>query len=257
MAAPTFFGNSRMFSRRESACTLACSRASLSTPPGSSPRRGSGGGKQFARLRGESRLDSAYVIPRNNPAVDLLKDGPKGWSRFRPQESCARPAGYVASAEAMEGIRDLLLMPRASLDKQVKEWSGANCNLPQRQYDQVRIKALPERWGSVARPDGQAKARENVLMSIGAALNYSITGAIRVSETVVRLDDLVPNLEAAANELATLHPPIYVPPTTGTKSSPSRRGWSPASGSWSTRPTAPRSTGCARKGRSFSRGRPS
>ena len=163
-------------------------------------------------IRGTPRLDPAYTIPRASKAVSFVRSGPKAWGRFEARQSCAKPSSYQASDEAMEAVKDLYALPKAVLDKRIMEWSQDNLSLPDRQYEQVRVPRFPAQFDKVAKTDAQSKLRENILMAVGAALNYAMVAGVRVSETVAQLDELVPNLELRLAAISSIHPPIYVSP---------------------------------------------
>lgn len=108
----------------------------------------------------------------------------------------------MASMEAMEMIKDLLSLGKASLEKRVREWASANLSLPDAQFDQLKLPALPARFDKVVKMDSASHAREKALCAIGVPLNYAVTGSQSVWPSwMSSLPDSRPK------------PPIYVPPT--------------------------------------------
>ena len=130
-----------------------------------------------------------------------------------PKVKNASNGGDLSLAdEAMAAMKDLNSMPKPVLEKRVKTWSLENLSLPERQYNLIKLPQMPQHFDRIANGDANSKARENSLMAVGAALNYAMTGGLRVSETVAMLDELIPNLEIATQLLASLKAPAYVSP---------------------------------------------
>ena len=107
-------------------------------------------------------LPSSYKIPRLEKNVQFAGQDPRFLDRMCPQEANAEPAKYAASQEAMASICGMFTMGRSVLHKRVKKWSLENLSLT----------------------------------AVGAAHNYSIIGDIRISESVVQMDESIPDVEA-------------------------------------------------------------
>ena len=172
------------------------------------------GGAATPSASATSAGDSSFKIPKDLPkAHSFVRDGPRGWGRFTLKETCTRQDQYFATMEAMSKARDLLSLGKQSLEKRVKDWSTKNLSLPDEQYDQIKLPALPARFDKVVKMDGPSKVKESALRAVGIPLNYAVSGGIRLSECVAQMDELVPDFEVHLAALASLKPPIYVAPT--------------------------------------------
>ena len=173
------------------------------------------GGKSEQRLSSAATsgsLDPSFSVPKMGKAVHFVRDGPSSWDRFAIKETCAKPAKFIATEEAMARARDIQSLGIPSLDKKVKSWTQDHLRLPLRQFEQVKQPAMPNKFSSVARLDTQAAAKERALFAVGNAHNFVTVGALRISETVAVLDEVIPNLEISVTRLENHKPPVYIAP---------------------------------------------
>ena len=106
----------------------------------------------------------------------------------------------------------LLSLGKHSLDKRVKKFVKESSTMPSHQFNRFRTPFLPKTFESCAKMDAPAQARENALTAVRTSFNYALMGGVRVSESVVQLDDLVPDLQLRMATLDGLQAPVYISP---------------------------------------------
>ena len=161
-----------------------------------------------------------YTIPLKSDKGVTFQDGnrqmvkmdPRSWERLEVEEEPAFIPSYTASDEAMSMASRLFLLKTATVEKKVKDWSHEYSMMPTPQWNQLRLTPLPPKFESVAKFEPVAKAREKALMAVGHALNYVTMATIRLSELVMALDELIPDLEIKLAALNSAKPPIYLSP---------------------------------------------
>ena len=167
-----------------------------------------GAGPSGSRIRQEppARPDVA------DRSVGFLSQGPRFWKRLEMKEEVEKNVTFTASDDALGAMEDLLAIGKPSLDKRLKKYVKDFATLPTHQFERFRTPKLPEKFSAVAKMNGTAQARENALMAVGTSLNYSLLGAVKLSDSIIPLDALVPEVQLRLATLDNLHAPVYIGP---------------------------------------------
>ena len=146
--------------------------------------------------------------------VAVISEGATFWKRLQIKENTeeAKKVTYTASESSLKVMEDLLSIPKPSLDKTVRKYVKDFATLPTHQFNMFRTPLLPGKFSSVAKVDSSAQARENALAAVGTSFNYSLLGAVKLSESVIPLDGLIPELQIRLAALDGMRPPVYIAP---------------------------------------------
>ena len=145
-------------------------------------------------------------------SIDFISSGPRFWKRAEIKEEPEKNVTFTASDGALLAMEDLLAIGKPSLDRRLKKYVKDFSTLPTHQYERFRMKKLPDKFSSVAKMNGTAQARENALSAVGTSFNYSLLGAVKLSDSITPLDGLIPDLQVRVANLDNLRPPVYIAP---------------------------------------------
>ena len=146
--------------------------------------------------------------------VGVISEGARFWKRLQIKEDTeqSKKVTYTASEASLKVMEDLLSIPKSSLDKTVRKYVKDHATLPTHQFNTFRTPLLPHKFSSVAKVDSSAQARENALSAVGTSFNFSLLGAVKLSESVIPLDGLIPELQIRLAALDGMRPPVYIAP---------------------------------------------
>ena len=118
----------------------------------------------------------------------------------------------------------MFALDKATMEKAVKGWVHEHSTMPTLQWNQIRIPPLPQRFDSAVKVEPAAKARENALSAVGHSVNYALMAGIRMSEPMMAMDELIPDLQIRLSALTSLRPPVYLSPADKSTASQVKEG---------------------------------